>query len=340
MSDIEKAVTYLHDNIPTWFKGIAQIEEKVTRMQDEISRVPVARAPAKRRTGSVESTRDLDTVMEDSNTTPQTVLATRKRKTASVLSERASTPVKYRSRQMIVVVYDGEIQQSFETLVRSIGTGRNMLRKGKMQAQLDAMAAIAGSDDDDDDDDADDAAISKIRYRHRANFSSMRGRGPMRNMRTMRGLETNANAVVPPEEFDFADKALELAQGLCEKAAHQSLRDGECRKELDGVRRHCEDVLDKAKNAVERFAARKEKDAQEQGTSQESPKRDLSSLTTHEITMLPPPTRNEPKLVAPQARSTPGTSFTMPKPTDMEIDVDDGDDDSFVMPPIRMTSRI
>lgn len=328
MSDIEKSFTFLHDSIPQWFKDITEIEEKVAKMQSELAKVPVSRSPPmKRRTGSVESIRDLDAILEEegsSSAAQQSPFVSRKRKTPSVLSGRQSGPAKFRSRTMIVVHYDGQIQKSFEQLVRAVGTGRNMLRKGKMAAKMDAMAALAESDDDEDEN--DDAVMSKIGYRHRTGLSSMRTRAAM-----FQGNTNNNNSTTTPVElFDSTDKTLELAQSLCERAAHQSLRDGDCRKELENVRTHFEEILDTATKEVTKYAARKE---EEQRKAQPESKAELSPPT--------PALTPEPKKQLPtEIQLTAGAMHTTSKVVDIEIDDDEEEDDmDFVMPPIRLTSR-
>ena len=61
--------------------------------------------------------------------------------------------------------------------------------------------------------------------------------------------------------FDEADKDLETTQNLCEVAAHQFLRDGDCRLEMDGMRSKIENCRAIAKREVERL---KEEEAREQ----------------------------------------------------------------------------
>ncbi|KAF2682121.1 hypothetical protein K458DRAFT_308097 [Lentithecium fluviatile CBS 122367] len=324
MSDIEKAFTYLHDGIPQWFKNVAEIEGKIVAMQHELAKAPASRTVTKKRkSDSVESIQGLDAVPEEpgmsvaGQPSPQ---ATQKWKTPSIPSQHASKPIKIRSRTMIVVSYDGQLQNSFEQLVRAIGTGRNMLRKGKMVAKMDAMAALAGSDDDSDD---DDAVMSKIGYRHRTGLSSMRTRVAM--ART--GVVENSST--PVEVFDTTDKALENAQSLCEKAAHQSLREGDCRKELDIVRGHFQEVQETAKKEVARIAARKEKGAQEAEKK--------ASEETKMETAAAPPQEPKPVEIIPTVHSPHIMSTVM----DIEVDDDDDDEDmNFVMPPIRLTSRV
>ena len=325
MSEIEKAFSFLHENIPQWLGNVAEIEQKIVALQSELSKIPVSRSlPFKKRTGSMESIRDLDAIREDlapaqteaHNSEP----VSRKRKEPSLSSGRQSGPSKLRSRTMIVVTYDGQIQTAFEQLVRMIGTGRNMLRKAKMSAKMEAMAALAADDDDDDDDDSN-AILSKIGYRHRGGF------------RPLRMVETTGT---PVERFDAADKALEEAQALCERAAHQSLREGDCRKELEGVRRHFSEVAEIAKSEVARYAAQKlvanEREQREAANQESRPeKRSTVLLPDVDKKMMP-------------AVIPPAIPVYNPNSKIVDIEIDDEEDDdadlNFVMPPIRLTSRV
>ncbi|KAF2873390.1 hypothetical protein BDV95DRAFT_592768 [Massariosphaeria phaeospora] len=323
MSDMQKAFTYLHDNIPSWFETIAEVQEKISRMQEEVAKIPVSRSPPmKRKTGSIESIRDLDAIIEE----PCSPLASKKRKTPSFLSAHASGVSKYRSKTMILVYYDGQIQKSFETLVRSIGTGRNMLRKGKMAAKLQEMADLAGSEDDDDE---DDMAMAKIGYRHRTGLSSIRTRA-MAMRGSLAGISTSSSRT-PIELFDVTEKALELAQGLCERAAHQSLRDGECRKELDGVRQHFEGILESAKKEVAKCQAQGEKDL-----ATEEPRIAVAPIVAPIVARAV-----ERKMMIPEIQPMHnGTATATLRAVEIEVDDEDDDEIDFVMPPIRLTSRV
>ena len=53
--------------------------------------------------------------------------------------------------------------------------------------------------------------------------------------------------------FDKADKDLEVAQNLCEVAAHQFLRDGDCRTEIESMRDKFERCIELAKEEVQRL---------------------------------------------------------------------------------------
>lgn len=70
----------------------------------------------------------------------------RKRKPRSSFSG-ASGPRQYRTRSMIIVYYDSAIQEAFESLVRSIASARNNLRKGKTAVSFKARMASLGMDE-------------------------------------------------------------------------------------------------------------------------------------------------------------------------------------------------
>jgi hypothetical protein len=230
MSDIERSFTYLHDNIPQWLQDIACVEDKVTAMQEENTKVSISQSPfGKRRSDSNASIRParLDAITEDaapSNRTDTDLAGSRKRKSLSVSSGRVSNSSRHR-KIMVVVSYDGDVQKSFDLLVRAIGTGRNMLRKAKMEARMNEMAAQAeSSDDDDDDNDVDDEEdkVMLPRDNYRSRMSSLRARSAARRS----GRLGVSGAPIPAQLFETTDKTLEQAQELCEKAAHLTLRDG------------------------------------------------------------------------------------------------------------------
>ncbi|KAF2019910.1 hypothetical protein BU24DRAFT_129122 [Aaosphaeria arxii CBS 175.79] len=320
MSDIDKAFTFLHDNIPSWFTDMAGIEENLVRLQAEMAKIPSRTAPTKKRTGSIESIRDIHDIIPGqgpSSDAQQCLSAARKRKAPSVISGNASGPAKSRSKAMIIVLYDGEIQKSFEKLVRAIGTGRNMLRKAKMAAKMEELAALAGPEDSSDDDDAEDPVMAKIGYRPRVGLTSMRSRGMMRGTFG----NNNPGAITSSELFDTTDKSLEQAQSLCERAAHQSLREGDCRKELAGVHRHFESVLITATKEHSKRAAQRKEESQEESKTDATPTLDVAAAKPLHPTVRPSP-----------------AAIISSKGIDIEVD-DDEDEEEFVMPPVRLTSR-
>ncbi|KAJ4368103.1 hypothetical protein N0V83_006458 [Neocucurbitaria cava] len=345
MSDIDKSFAFLQDTIPKWLQDIARIEDKATAMQDQVTKLSASHSPfATRKSDSIESIQPakLDAILEraaPSHGAQTDPLGTRKRKTLSVLSGRASSPLRYRPKQMVVVSYDGDMQKSFEVLVRAIGTGRNMLRKAKMEARMNELAALAGGASDDEDEvvnEEEEAIVSKITYRPR--MSSMRARATSR-----RGGPLGAGgSITPVALFDTTDKTLEHAQGLCEKAAHLTLRDGDCRKELGGVRTDFNAVLETANTEVAKCKAKKL-----QGPLgahlQHNTDASISSMASSHRKHLPPvstPSFGPPsKGILPDAPLA--SALTAPKVIEIEVDDDEEDEEEdFVMPPIRLTSRL
>lgn len=65
--------------------------------------------------------------------------------------------------------------------------------------------------------------------------------------------------------FDEVDKDLEKAQALCESAAHQFLRDGDCGEEIQGTRKSFQGCLEMAKKEVESLSKDKENETIERG---------------------------------------------------------------------------
>jgi hypothetical protein len=338
MSDIDKSFKFLHENIPQWLHDVASMEATLVSMQDEIARIPMTMVPFT--TPEAESVTSPPARKPELDGTPGEALpSNRKRKPLSVLSGRASGPTRYRPRTMVVLTYDGELQKSFELLVRAIGSGRNLLRKAKMEAKMHELAALAGSSEDEGeaDEEEEEAILAKISYRPR--ISSMRTRAAARR---------SGGANAPVELLDATDKTLEQAQASVETSAHLTLRDGDCRQELQAVRQQFEQVLETAKTEVSKGNAR---------MSLEPPP---PPLQPHDVPPTPVSSsgpsykRHFPHVTTPQqAEPGPPLQFILaaapalstPKIMDIEVDDDDDDDDdsdeeNFVMPPVRLTSRL
>jgi len=153
---------------------------------------------------------------------------------------------------MIIVYYDSEVQKAFETLVRNIGTGRNLLRKGKMAARIEALAEATTANEGDEDDDHD-PVLSKLGYRPRNGLPTFRTAriGGM-------GMRNFSDGSASSEQFDVADKALEKAQNMCERGAHQFLRDGSCQTELDDIKEHLDEVFKLSEREVAKVNKKEE----------------------------------------------------------------------------------
>ncbi|KAL6710286.1 hypothetical protein ACN47E_009232 [Coniothyrium glycines] len=347
MPDMAKSFSFLQDNIPQWLDTIATAERKMIAMQDQVVRIVASQTPFvhKKRSNSIESIRPgtLDGIPEDivSNGAQTDPAGKRKRKTTSIHSGRASGPSRYRSRTMVIVNYDGDMQKSFEDLVRAIGTGRNMLRKAKMEAKMHELEALHESSDDDGEHDTEtDQDLTTSRPSVRPRMSSMRAMAAMRRGAPIT-LRTTSNTTI--DVLDCTDKMLERAQELCEKAAHLTLRDGDCRKELVEARKNFETVLETARNEVVKSTARKSQDPPEL-ISHDTSDTSVSSIDTpykdHFSPVTPLPVSDP--VAKPTFSIAPGKpATTEPKIVDMEVDDDEEDDNAeFVMPPIRLTSRL
>ena len=149
--------------------------------------------------------------------------ARRKRRSASVRSS-ASGPGAKRNRTSMTIYYDSQIQDSFEWLVRNVGSARNNLRKGKTAVRFKARMASLGMEET-----------------HLASG----GQFGMSTPEILRSRGSNFSRIQPTpfahfeqdfEIFDRVDKDLELAQSLCEVGAHSFLRDGDCAEEIEQVK--------------------------------------------------------------------------------------------------------
>ncbi|EUC42310.1 hypothetical protein COCMIDRAFT_103850 [Bipolaris oryzae ATCC 44560] len=338
MSDIDKSFVFLQDNIPQWLHQITTADDRVTAMQHEITKVSISQSPfAKHKSDSTASIRPgkLDAIAEDA--APADPIVSRKRKSLSVTSDQEPDSARHRSRVMVVTSYDGDMQRSFELLVRAFGTGRNLLRKAKMEARMNDMATMASSseeEDDDDDDDEDEISPAKVNYK--ARMSALRARSAAR--RSGR-LGVSSGVETPAELFDSTDKILEQAQELCEKAAHLTLRDGDCRKELATIRKSFETLLETAKTEVDKCNARKSQDPPEL-QAHETSDTSMSSLEPEPVyrkDVHSLPVAHEHSKSAAGSRDA-----VVAKPLNslnIEVDENDDSDEEFVLPPIRLTSR-
>lgn len=115
--------------------------------------------------GPKPSPAELSRKLSQSTPNTQSRFALRKRKTESVISNESAQAPKYRTRSMIIVYYDSTVQAAFEDLVKYISANRNSMRKGKMNAKMDAMKRAAEQDAqnaDGDDSNEDEYTIPKF----------------------------------------------------------------------------------------------------------------------------------------------------------------------------------
>ncbi|KAK4943516.1 hypothetical protein LTR66_014604 [Elasticomyces elasticus] len=271
---------FLVTNVPIWITHLEGISRKIGERQKDISIGAIPAHPAAlkvRKSTSAESIRPVDSpyptpqISEVASATepihqahqpsppptPCHLLSQRRnRKTASVLSGQQSGPSKYRSRSMIILYYNGEVQKLFEELVRHIGTGRNHVRKGKMAAKMDALSSDSSSDDFDDHDlEIDhDTAAAKAGSWSKTDIRRSGSAGYRPGIRNRLTSLSDATAAL-----DSVEAALDKAQSLCERAAHQFLRDGDCSDEIDAAKQTFETVVSSGNAELPRLREKAEK---------------------------------------------------------------------------------
>jgi hypothetical protein len=263
MSEVLKAFQFISENVPDWIAILDALETKIKEREDHVSRAPVPARKLKK-TGSNESIRPKlsgkdatlgvistpqDGDLANPIDQPKLLSPNRKRKTASVASNE-SVPSKFRTRSMIIVYYDSEIQKSFEQVVRHIGTARNGLRRAKTTLRMEALTSAHGFSD----------MLGPPR--------SSSGYAPLAMFRTARGPPPRPGMGADPKSsqtdiLTSADLALEKAQSLCERGAHQFLRDGDSEAEIIGAK----DSFEEAKHMADTEIARLQKETKEKETA-------------------------------------------------------------------------
>lgn len=251
-----KSLTDLLDSVPGWIVELEDIFQVSTERQKEIlfENQPASRPsrPSRKpsKSSSLQSRPSADGQDEEVNVgtgekekgdgtlarrqlphmtqSDALRLAQRKRKTASALSD-LSGPPRFRSRGMVVVYYDGETQKQFEKLVRAIGGSRNALRKGKMSAKVDSLSRTGSGSSSEASGSEEQVVVASNKLNYRTK-------------RAMRATDSPGSKDSTTESFDKLDVLLEKAQALCEKAAYQVLRDGDCALEMRMAKEHVVDL--------------------------------------------------------------------------------------------------
>ncbi|KAJ5199651.1 hypothetical protein N7491_009551 [Penicillium cf. griseofulvum] len=266
------AFTHMKDNIPTWITRVSELATHTHKKHNEYSEAYRRHAnfkPRRRKNSSVCSIHidelvpiaqrkgpSLEPTVETQDAPEQGQRSGRKRTTDEAPSVESNEQYALVStRHNVIIEYDGHTQQTLEAIVRDIGIARNNIRRGQM-ALMPRTGLRAG-------------LLSKG-----MNMPSSLGQAGslscVRSTRTTSGLVgVSGTGARKDSAFDFADKQLELAHSLCETAAYQVLRSGDCGTELDGVEEKFKMLLEAAINEVDRITA--EKKQQEEKQEQEGP---------------------------------------------------------------------
>ncbi|KAI1119451.1 hypothetical protein F5Y14DRAFT_3739 [Nemania sp. NC0429] len=258
----------------------------------------------------------------------------KRQKTDSMISTEGPTP-KYRTRSMVMVYYDSYVQSFFEELVKFVSAQRNLMRKAKMAAKVAHIRRLAELEMPEDDEDDEGAELNHgnelIAAAPIVPASSLRQGGPEElrrpylttrsyggalrnpafNLMPGRGMRTSAlNGALGVfnergDIWDDLDKGLEYVQGVCERAAHQFLRDGDCNQEIEKIKVRLVQVQESAVKEKERVSAEKSKNEirpePNVNTVRESTLQDGVPNSEHDV--VPEPNRGpkvEPRQEAPE----------------------------------------
>ena len=284
--DALTSFTHLTENIPDWLTKLEDLAAQVVEQHSRFTKLThlTQLKLSRRRRGSTESLRPNDDgdinqttavpLNENSSSGDPGVLNSnfdsakamgdvkRKRKCSTVSG--ASGIRRYRTRSMIIVYYDSAIQDAFESLVRHIASARNNLRKGKTAATFKARMIALGMEE------------NPFAPGDFAMLSSRTMPVP-RSSRTGKPTLPASRVGKPPERvpaFEEADKDLEAAQNLCEVAAHQFLRDGDCTEEIQGTRLKFYSCLQTAQQEVELLRKEQKKSEEPKTPKSEEPEKE------------------------------------------------------------------
>lgn len=182
-------------------------------------------------------------------------LSQRKRKTTSAMSGQQSGPSKFRSKGLVVIYYDGGVQKQFEALVKTISLCRNGIRKAKMNYKIDNLARSGSSSSESGGSGGEE---------------TIKGLGTFTYKTTRKTWqEPSSSKEDGTAAFDKVDGLLEKTQALCEQAAHQVLRDGDCTPELAKAKDHLTNVKIAAKAELPVLEKKADKAAERHRRSEE-----------------------------------------------------------------------
>ncbi|KAJ5713475.1 uncharacterized protein N7483_010656 [Penicillium malachiteum] len=331
------AFSHLQTNLPPWITRISELATHAAARHAEYSQAYQKHTtfkPRRRKNSSVRSihTDDLAPIakqetppsdaVEETTTTISTPKdekvpaqqAGRKRGTDEAPSiDSGERHAFVSTRHNVIIEYDGHTQKVLEEVVREIGIARNNIRRGKMSlmprggglranllnrtaglnTQIGGVGGVGG----------EPSPLSSL--------SCVRSTRTASGVVGVTGTSTGVRKESP---FDFADKQLELAHSLCETAAYQVLRSGDCATELDGVEENFKMLLEMTNSEVTRLEEEK-KQREAQATEEEK---------ENQATQPPNPT------AARLARIAAITANTSKQPTAVAMGTIEVDDDSSI----------
>lgn len=266
------AFSHLQSNLPVWVTRVSELAAHTSAKHIEYSEAYRRHAtykPRRRKNSSVCSIRTNDlvpigqrqgptpeavelsnTIKESTETSQQTGRKRSADEASSIGSDERHGLVSLRHN--VIIEYDGYTQQVLGEIVRDIGIARNNIRRGKMSLmpRPGYRAGLLNKT----------INIGTNNQPGGAPSSLSAGLSYVRSTRTTDGLvgvTKNVTSMQKESPFDYVDKQLELAYGLCETAAYQVLRLGDCGTELDGVEEKLTMLMDLVDNEVVRLEREK-----------------------------------------------------------------------------------
>lgn len=289
-TDSVQCFSFLTENIPTWLTRVSDLAAHASAKHEEFKTDYLKFSngepskPRKRKNSSLHTHRPDDeeapdthdhspvsTHPTDPTTSPTSVSKppdntnNRKRKTEEKRDdtnhELEEVDRIIRPRTQVLIHYDSHTQTLLEKLVRDIGGARNHIRKGRMSYMM------------------------KSGYGRKTFSSSPDAAVPF--YRSTRQIKAGPKGASNNTPFDIADQHLEVAQNLCETAAHQFLRRGDCLAELEKTKGKLSSALDMAKDEVKRLAEEAKHEEALEKISQEKEKEVERKKVEAEVTLNP-----------------------------------------------------
>lgn len=295
------AFTHLQSNLPAWITRVSDLAAHTSRKHAEYVEAYRRHASSKsrrRRNSSVCSihTDDLVPIAQQkapvseavdgsaTNTTdapPPPQYAGRKRGTDEAPSiDSRDRYALVSTRHNVIIEYDGHTQKVLEEVVRDIGVARNNIRRGRM-SMMSRPGVRSGPLNKTANTGSSNTAGGESQLPALASVRSTRvGAGVVGASRSLTNIRNES-------PFDFTDKQLELAHGLCETAAYQVLRSGDCGTELDGVEEKFRMLLEATNSEILRLEAENSREkAQAEAPAEETRVKPLQTSTAARLARI------------------------------------------------------
>lgn len=288
--------THVTENVPSWIERVSALAkhcaQKHAEFAEEYKKLAHTITPRRRKNSSVHSIHSSAASRAGVSGTQSARRRKRDLDEASRVSGELNQVL--RNRHRLVIHYDGHTQKELEQFTRDLGIARNNIRKGRItemmrnpSSGLDIVPSAMSS-----------SALLARSQQNQALAQSAQGGERQENV------------------FDSVDKQLEAVQNLCETAAHQFLRCGDCSREFEQVQEKLYSIRDSAQDALQRFQeARAKEPPPSEETNAESLVEKIKIKNERSA-----PSEITPAMPAPASKATNG----------MSIEVDDAESNSSV----------